>query len=801
MIFGFFAFGASQSQASSGKINIEVISSKADRVTGDDALVTVTLAPGLNARKLGIRLNGVGIRSFFGPAASDTRHLTGLVNGFRPGPNRITAWAPGLNAPVTKRVYNSPVTGPVFSGPHQTPYICRSAQNGLGDPIDGNCSAPTRTDYFYKSTGGDILPLADPASRPADMAQTTLPNGRTVDYRIRMESGTINRAVYRWAMLDTGGDLKANWNGRFAYSHGGGCTAGYQQGNANTNLVLDDLYLKRGFAVLTSSLNVMATACNDVLSAETASMVKEHVIESLGQAPEWTIGFGGSGGSMLVQMTAQNYPGLFDGVLPTSSYPDNVLVVQPHCRLLYSYFDSPAAAGLDEAKRTAISGIPVEQACRALGSTTADVINAFNGCASWVPAELIFNPVTNPGGARCTVFDSLVNVYGRDPESGYARRAFDNVGRQYGLKALQAGDLTLEEFLDLNEFIGGFDDNGVDSPQRAAGDVEAIRTAYRTGRINRGGGAAPGVPFIDVRSWVDGFANVHISVPAFEFRERMRNTNGSLANYVMFRARGNPNAPLMKEEAVDAMSEWLDGIKADSSSASLPQKVAANRPARATDACWANDGQRYNEPAEIGQPGVCNDNYPPFSTPDLQAGKPLGSNVLKCQLKPLNQSDYGSPNPTQVARLNAAFPGGVCDWARPGVGDEPLAGTDLSFGPTQTFSNSKRRLNIRVNRQRVRKTRRGQAVRVTASLFPCPAVTWQRVIFERRVKRGKRQVWRRAGSRIVNGNRCQAHTRIRRIRSNTRLRARAVAVDGFMAARSPVRVVRVAGSKRRSGRG
>lgn len=795
LAIGLLACIPGQVQAATGSIDIEVISSKANRVTGDEALVAVSLAPGINEKNLGIRLNGVSVRSSFSPEPGNGRRMTGLVSGLSAGPNLITAWAPVLSSAASIRIYNSPEAGPVFSGPQQSPYICRTADNGLAGVADGNCSVPSQTEYFYKTTGGDIVPLADPQSRPADMAQTTTSDDRTVDYLIRMESGTINRAVYRWAMLVPGGDPLAGWNGRFAYSHGGGCTAGHQQGKADQDLVLDDLYLKRGFAVLSSSLNVMGTACNDVLSAETASMVKEHVIESLGQAPEWTIGFGGSGGSMLVQMTAQNYPGLFDGVLPSASFPDNTLVIQPHCRLLYEYFDSPAAAGLSAAQRISISGINVEDSCRGLGSKTANVINASDGCSSAVPAELIFNPVTNPAGIRCTIFESLINVYGRDPDTGFARRTFDNVGRQYGLEGLRDADLSLDEFIDLNESIGGFDDNGEFSPQRTAGDLEAIRTAYRSGRVNRGGGGAAGVAFIDVRAYADNVTNVHVSAPAFEFRERLRATNGSLSNYVMFRARGNTNVNPMREEAVDAMSEWLDRVNADSSQATPAQKVAANRPARATDACWANNGQRYNEPAEIGQPGVCNQNYPPFSTPDMRAGKPLGSNVMKCSLEPLDPSDYGIASPAQLDRLNATFPEGVCDWTRPGLGEEPLAGTDLSFGPSQIFSNVKRSLVIRTSRNRVRKTRRGQPVRITATLRPCPAVTWQRVVFERRVSRGKRQVWRRAGSQIVRGDNCRTQVTVRKIRRNTAFRARAVATVGFDAARSSVRTVRVTGSR------
>ena len=36
---------------------------------------------------------------------------------------------------------------------------------------------------------------------------------------------------------------------------------------------------------MSSSLNVFNTSCNDVLSAETTSMVKERAIEGLGEKP------------------------------------------------------------------------------------------------------------------------------------------------------------------------------------------------------------------------------------------------------------------------------------------------------------------------------------------------------------------------------------------------------------------------------------------------------------------------------------------------------------------------------------
>jgi uncharacterized tannase-like protein DUF6351 len=49
-------------------------------------------------------------------------------------------------------------------------------------------------------------------------------------------------------------------------------------------------------------------------------------------------------------------------------------------------------------------------------------------------------------------------------------------------------------------------------------------------------------------------------------------------------------------------------------------------------------------------------------------------------LKPLNSADYAPVvfTTAQLARLNAAFPGGVCDWSKPGVGQQ-AAQSPLTF--------------------------------------------------------------------------------------------------------------------------
>jgi hypothetical protein len=59
-----------------------------------------------------------------------------------------------------------------------------------------------------------------------------------------------------------------------------------------------------------------------------------------------------------------------------------------------------------------------------------------------VPLALRYDPVTNPTGARGTIWDSNVSSIGRDAATGFARSLYDNVGVQYGLKALASGAIT-----------------------------------------------------------------------------------------------------------------------------------------------------------------------------------------------------------------------------------------------------------------------------------------------------------------------------------------------------------------------
>ena len=64
----------------------------------------------------------------------------------------------------------------------------------------------------------------------------------------------------------------------------------------------------------------------------------------------------------------------------------------------------------------------------------------------------------------------------------------------------------------------------------------------------------------------------------------------------------------------------------------------------------------------------------------MVAGGPMTNDVLKCQLKRVRAEDYKVKFASaDIARLQKIFPDGVCDWSKPGVGQQPPKGTWQTF--------------------------------------------------------------------------------------------------------------------------
>ena len=144
---------------------------------------------------------------------AQARTLTGVVTGLSLGENTLAAYAngPGNGRPSAQlTLVNHPIQGPVFSGPHRAAVHLRDAglhpAGGARQPRRAprrrTARIARRVDYLYRTTANTFAAWpAGATAYPANMARTTTTQGKNVPYIVRMETGTINRAIYQTTVL------------------------------------------------------------------------------------------------------------------------------------------------------------------------------------------------------------------------------------------------------------------------------------------------------------------------------------------------------------------------------------------------------------------------------------------------------------------------------------------------------------------------------------------------------------------------------------------------------------------------
>ena len=757
---------------------LKVLSSPAEWVSGGDARIEVH-ATNVAADALELWLNDVRVDvPMKQSVAAGGLRLEGVVDGLVDGENLLEVRSAGA-ALAALILTNHPITGPMFSGPKQAPFVCagprRFGREPLVDSSDPNhfevrdssgapigysrdCSLESWTEYVYMPVGGtgagDYRPMPADGSRPADIARTTLLDGREVDFVVRIERGTINRFIYQYYMLapigeDPGTPDTRLWNGRLVYSFQGGVGFGHYQGDQQN--VGDPVALGKGYAIAYSTGTRTSVHYNMVLGGETAMMTKERFVERYG-VPLYTVGTGASGGAIQQYLYAQNHPGLLDAAIATQNYPDMVGQI-PHvgdCELLEYYMDvtdraNPAWGPATVKNRSWLVGMNAEDSvpnevwpimdllgqngypvggapgateCRtAWIGLTAGALNPHFDADQVVAKAGDRMPSSAFAGVQFSHYDDARTIYGEGVD-GHPRTTWDNVGVQYGLRAMLDGNITPDQFLDLNFKIGGwkrvgemvpegFPYNGTsaaeiqkvqDDPSyfdvwsrrnmnawnpaapnvpapRTHGDVAAMRAAYESGLVFTG---QIDIPIINWHPYLEHRLDMHNVHQAFAARKRIVDRMGSAGHQVIwFTETRGAAAPFdQRPMALEVMDEWLANIRATPDAG-----IAANRPGRATDACFDTDGSPMAAGDEVWAgildprpKGECTLKFPIYSTSRIVAGGPIEGGIFKCALKPVDTAvtdgTYGSwtPDPAQLAMLHAIFPEGVCDWSKPDQG-------------------------------------------------------------------------------------------------------------------------------------
>lgn len=664
-------------------------------------------------------------------------------------------------------------TGPIFSGPYQYPFICTTLNNNLGQTIIDNestgtaifpeifgipllkfkpigfsktCSISTTIEYYYFNTEQQrFVRLGSNHLRPKNVEMIQR-NNKQIPFVVRVERGTINRFIYSIAMLapypeslDSPDSLdNSAWNKKLVYKFQGGMGIGHYQGimSLNKDHALHYYSLKKGYAVAYSTGTRTKTHYNLSLAQETAMMLKKHFIAVYGN-PEYTLGLGSSGGGIQQYVLAQNQPDLLDAAIPSASYPDMITqtIYVADCELLERYFDDEYVRDKysiwgDWIKRRWIQGLvtsdkAIQKKWRHKVTPQPGSSECIHGWRGSVP--LIFNPKWTPPeyikamnvfgfpesaqNVLWTHWGDLSYIYNRG-EAENPGNSWDNVGVQYGVKALLQGKIDNKIFLDLNACIGGWKTpqemtlggfplqqqglvadpwdrinmniseqckSGKPAPRTQANRV-AIKKAFESGQVFLG---QIDIPIIDVRWYLEPVLDKHHSLSSFSTRERIRNTVGNNHQQIIwifecdylneksleYRCSVDPIS-----KAIEVMDRWL---------------TQQRRPQLATDSCFDKTGtviyagnDAWNNSFGEGKKSACEARFPLYTTSRIEAGDDLMGIRFKCALKPvqtaLHDGTYANHvfSPDEIKRLKQIFPTGVCDYSKPGI-DNPSLGAGV----------------------------------------------------------------------------------------------------------------------------
>ena len=509
VVAGLVLLGVLAAPAAAHDVDVDVVSSRADQVSGGDALVRIEAR---RRHDLRVFRNGAEVTDAF---EREGRDLVGLVDGLRLGRNRITVYD-GRRRVAKQHLENHPIEGPIFSGPHQRPFVCKTIQAGLGEPLVDNqagdgfrvlaadgttagwsrdCGATTRVDWLYRrASGGDLMPLP-PGPLPADVATTTTLDGKTVPFIVRRERGTINRFIYSLAMLadPTAPETDTSrWNRRLVYFFDGGVAIGRNQGTPGGSALNPDLLgsrlrdraLERDARERPLQHGPRRRDRADDQGALRRALRRAAATRSASAAPAARSSSTCTARTTTACSTARSRRTR----TPTWS-PRPSTSATASCSS--ATWTSPTRATRSGRTGRTASGSRASTASATfpnpLHAGAAGSSECVNGWRGLTP--LAMNPLFGTAGAGTERMDPAVmaavhwthwedvrNVYGVGPD-GYARQTWDNVGVQYGLKALTDGNITPAEFLHAQRHRRLVEGPGRDGPGGPA--VPARRTPTR----------------------------------------------------------------------------------------------------------------------------------------------------------------------------------------------------------------------------------------------------------------------------------------------------------------------------------
>ena len=170
-VAGFLTIPLAAQRPTAAPLEIRALSAKPELVSGGDVLVQIAGPANLTAKNVTVRLNGKDVTASFKPAA-ESKAVVGLLTDLQVGSNAVQASMRGSKATAQLTIVNHPISGPVIYSPHQTPFVCETQAHGLGAPLDADCTASTKVEYFYRSNATPATPARIRATLPRPTTRT-----------------------------------------------------------------------------------------------------------------------------------------------------------------------------------------------------------------------------------------------------------------------------------------------------------------------------------------------------------------------------------------------------------------------------------------------------------------------------------------------------------------------------------------------------------------------------------------------------------------------------------------------------
>ena len=130
------AAGGAPASDQGGQLKLAVLSSRAELVSGGDALLRVQVPAGIDLSRVSVLSNGTDVTSQL-KADAEAGGLMGVVSGLKVGSNTVVARFEGQERDQLE-LTNYPQTGPMISGPHEFPTFEDAISRPVSGEDDGN---------------------------------------------------------------------------------------------------------------------------------------------------------------------------------------------------------------------------------------------------------------------------------------------------------------------------------------------------------------------------------------------------------------------------------------------------------------------------------------------------------------------------------------------------------------------------------------------------------------------------------------------------------------------------------------